>query len=265
MAEEVVGEVNSCLQETATVALQVDDEVFHATCHEEIDSIAEFLVGGGTEAADADVARCGVNHVVGIEGIDRYLVACDGELLHTVHSPTDDAQLHFGAFRATQAFHDFLLRHLHASDGGVVDRHNHVAGDDAHLFGRTAADGLNDDEGVFVHVELHTDALERPRDGLVECLHILGGGVGGMGVKFGEHATDGVFGEFGNIDRVHIELHDGALCVNQFAKLYVEFGRVPLWLLCHEWHCHDEEACQQDGFYVAQFCVHVYGRKSFTS
>ncbi len=78
------------------------------------------------------------------------------------------------ALGTTQPAHDLVFRHLHTSDGRVVDRHNAVTGQDAGLLRRTLQNGLNDEQRIFLHIELHANAIERAVERLVHRLGFLG-------------------------------------------------------------------------------------------
>ena len=86
--------------------------------------------------------------------------ALDGKIGNAFHTVTDDAEFHFRVLGTAQATHDFLTTHLHAGNGRVVDRHDAVAGQNAHALRRALRNGLDDDQRVLQHVELDADALK---------------------------------------------------------------------------------------------------------
>lgn len=134
-------------------------------------------MGGGAEAAYAHIPHTGTYDVGGVDGLDGYLVAGDGERQQAGDAAPCHAEAHLCALGAAQALHYFLAGHLDACYGGVVDCHDAVAGNDAHALRRPSADGLDDEQGVFYHVELNAYALEVAGQRFVECLHFLGRGV----------------------------------------------------------------------------------------
>ena len=100
---------------------------------ERVDTFHKLVIGGGTEAAYAYVSHLRAYHVNGIDGFHRDLVACDDKRELVGDATAHDGELHLRAFLSAQTLHDVLAAHLHARDGCVVDRHNAVASQHAHL------------------------------------------------------------------------------------------------------------------------------------
>ena len=215
--QELLGNVDSSLQIASSVLLQVENQVVHPLLAQLIKALEELLMGCGTKVTDTDIADTWTDHIGGIDGLHGNLVAHNGKLQQILDALTDDAQTHLRALRATEALHDLLLRHLHTSDGRIIDQHNTVACQDAYLLRRTIRNGLNHEQGVLDHIELHTDALEIAIQGLAEIFHLLWGEITGMGIELVEHATDGILHQFPFIDTIHIEITDGNLGILQFA------------------------------------------------
>ena len=74
-------------------------------------------------------------------------------------------------------------------------------------------------EGPLVtgcHIKLHTNALKVAVQRFVKLLHFLRGGIGGMGIEFLEHSTDGILYQFLFIDAIDIKIGDGHLGILQF-------------------------------------------------
>ena len=196
----------------AAILLEVQNKGLHALCKELLHAFHKLVVRGGSEVADADIAHLRTNHVSGVDAMDGNLVANDGEAQRVADAATHDAQSYLAALGTAQAPHDLLARHLDTGNGGVVDIDDAVAGHDAGTLGGSVADGLDDEQRVFSHVELHADALEGTLQGFVHLLHLLGGGVGGVRVELFEHATDAVLDELLLIDAIDIEIGDGQFC-----------------------------------------------------
>ena len=87
-------------------------------------------------------------------------VSPNDEMEHILNAAAYNSEVHFCALGTAEALHNVSTRHLNTSDRGVVDRHDTVAGDDSHLFRRTVHHGLNHEQRVLDHVELHSDALK---------------------------------------------------------------------------------------------------------
>ena len=174
-------------------------------------------MGGGSKTADAYIADAWTYHIGGIDGLHGNLRTDNGELQQILDALTDNSQMHYRTFRTAQALHNLLFRHLHARNGGVIDGDDAVARYDAHLLGGTVGNGLDDEQRVLNHVELHADALEIATEGLVGILYLLGGHVTGVGIKFVKHPSDSVLGEFLLVDAVYIKICDCHLSKLQLA------------------------------------------------
>ena len=209
LGQKLVGNLDGCLQIAAAVFLQVKNQALHTLCVQLLKGIAKLLMGSGTEVADTDVADAGTNHVRSVDRLDGNLVADYCERQAVLDARADDAQNHLGVFGTTKSAHYLLLRHLHAGNGSIVDADDAVAGYNAHLFGGAVGDGLDDHQRVVNHVELHAYALEVAVQRFVHLLHLLGIGVGGVGVELLQHAPDGVLHELGLVDGVDIEVVGG--------------------------------------------------------
>ena len=175
--QELVGNVYSSLQITTSVLLKVEDQVLHTLLLQTGETLQEFLMGSGTEVSYTDEANARTNHIDGIDGMDRNLVAANGERQLVGNALTHDTQFHDSAFRSTQTLHNLFLRHLDASDGGIVDRHDTVACNDTYTFGGTIGYRLDDKQCVFHHIKLHTDALEITVQRLIQFRHLLRCGI----------------------------------------------------------------------------------------
>ena len=144
--------------------------------------------------------------------MDGNLVAGNGKGEAVADAWTHNAQQHLGALRTTQALHNLLFRHLDTSNGGIVNGNDAVASQNTHLLRRTTADGLDDEQRVFHHIKLYTDALEVTLQGLVHLLDFLGCGIGGVWVQLLQHATDSILYQLVLIDTIHIQAVHRQLC-----------------------------------------------------
>ena len=167
-----------------------------------------------------DVADAGGDDVGRVDRVDGNLVARHLKRQGRFHAATHHAKHHLGVFRSAEQAHDAVAVHLHAGDGAAVDTHDAVASHDASPFAGAFGRWLDDNERVVEHIKLHTDALEVAFQRFVEFAGLLGIGVGGMRVEFGEHAVDGILHEFFLVDTVDVEIRDGQLCKLQFAELF---------------------------------------------
>ena len=69
----------------------------------------ELLYGGGSEIGHLYIAYSRRYHIRGINRIDRYLVAYDGEMRQAIHATAYYSKVNLGAARAAQTLHDVLL------------------------------------------------------------------------------------------------------------------------------------------------------------
>ena len=132
--QELVSNINGRLQISATVLLKVENQMLHTLRLQLTETLNELLMRRRAEIADADIADAWTYHIGGIDGMDRNLVADDSKLECLADARTHHTQLHLRPFRTTKALHNLFLRHLHTSDGGIVNGDDTVAGDDTHPF-----------------------------------------------------------------------------------------------------------------------------------
>jgi len=231
LGQELARHVDGGLQVSPAVVLQVEHEALHALPLKPGHGLEQLGVGGGAEAAYAHVAHAGAYDVCRVDGLDGYLVACDGEREPLAHAPAHHAEAHLGALGPAQAAHYLAAGHAHAGYGGVVDGDYAVAGEYAHALRGASADGLYHHERVFNHVELHADALEVARQRLGEGLHLLGRGIRRMRVELGYHAAYAVLDELLLVHAVNVEGVDGHLGNVELAQgavvayVYAHLGR----------------------------------------
>ena len=218
LLKKLIGNVHGSLEIAASVALKVEDKVAHALFLQLGEGIAELVMGGGSEIADAHISNLGSYHIYGINGFNGNLVACDLEGEGVLNATAHNTQHHLGALGSAETSHNLLLRHLHSGNGSVVDIDDTVAGKDTNLLRRTTRDRLDDEERVLHHIKLHSNAVETARKGFVEGFHLLGCGIGGMGVKFFEHTADGILHQLSFINTIHIHIVDSHFGYLQLAQ-----------------------------------------------
>ena len=117
------------------------------------------------------------NHIICVQRVDGYLGAGNGEMEHLLHATAHDTKADLRAALAAQTAHDVRTLHLNTGYGGVVDGDDAVAGEDAHLLGRTLRYGLDDEKRIAHHIKLDADTVKRSLQWFVESLRLLGCGV----------------------------------------------------------------------------------------
>ena len=213
--QELVAHVDGGIQVAAPVVAQVHDQLGHALLLEALEGVHHLLVGLGTEARDAQVARTLVEHIAGVDAVYGDVVTRDAEgdqfrYARALHLDGD-----LGALLAAQALLDVAVAHLHAGDDRVVHIDDAVAGQHTHALAGPTGHRLDDVERVLVHVELDAHTAELTLERLLEFLGLLGVGIGRVGVQVLEHALDGVLDELVLVDRVHIQGRDGIFGIQQ--------------------------------------------------
>ena len=193
VGEELVGKSAGYVEESATVAAEVENECLHALALQLAHRLAKLVDRVAGKALEGDVADGVVLHEVDIDRVDGYLVALDvegegvGAAEHVDH--------HYGAFFATQVTECEGVVGTVACGGDAVDTDKLVAGQHAYFFSGAAGNDLGDADGVGHYGEGDTHTLEVALQGFVGALDILGGDVDAMGVERAEHGTDGCFAE----------------------------------------------------------------------
>ena len=159
--QELIDHEHRHLHEAATVAAQVDHVALGTLLLQAGHGGDEFVIGVAPELVDLDVARVLVDHVVGIDGVDRDVATGDGEGQYLVAVLALDAQLHLAALVAAQALHDHAVGHALARGCRVVDAHDAVSRHDAHFLAGATGYHLNHADGVVDHHKRDADAAER--------------------------------------------------------------------------------------------------------
>ena len=216
--KKFVGDIDSCLQIAATILLKIENQILHALLLQVLKTLQELLMGGGAKTTDTDITDTWTNDISSIYRLHGNLIANHRELKSILDSLTHHTQMNGGTLRSAQALHDFFLRHLHTSNGGIIDRDDAVASNDAHFLRGSVGDGLNHEESILYHIELHTNALKVATERFVQTLHLLGCEITGVRIEFVEHTTDGILSKFLFIDTIYIKIGDGHLGKLQLAQ-----------------------------------------------
>ena len=209
LLQELISYLRRSLQIASTIILQVEDKVFHALLLQRIHRLGNLLVARHSETSQTDITNARTNHIGSIHRGNRNLITfhLEGKLI--LDAAAHNGKVYNRTLRTTEPLHDFLLAHLDARNGSIIYRHNTVAGDNAHLLGRTIGNRLDDQERIIYHIKLHADAIKRAIQRLVHRLSFLGSGIGRMRVQLFEHSPDGVLYQLILIHTIHIEIGNG--------------------------------------------------------
>ena len=156
-------------------------------------------------------------HVRGVKAQNGYFVALHGEVQRIGNAAAHDGQVDFRILGTAQPLHDVFGTHFYSGNGCVVNCCDTVAGQYTYFFRGATAYGLNDEQGVFYHLELYPDSFEVALQGLVHFLHFFGVTVGRVWVELLKHPDDGLFYQLVFVYRVDVELADGKFGHLQFA------------------------------------------------
>ena len=124
------------------------------------------------------------------------------------NSTAHNCEIYFCTLRPTKASHNLFTAHLHTCNRRIVDSNDTVTGKDSDLLRRTFGHRLDDEERVFLHIELYANAIERTIERLIHRLRLLGSGIGGMRIKLLKHAAYAVLNKFLLVHRIDIEVTD---------------------------------------------------------
>ena len=119
--QELVSDIDGSLQIATTILLQIEDQMLHALRLQLAESFEELLMGRGTEITNTDVANARTDDIGSIDGMDRNLITHNGKLQCLTNALAHHTQFHLRPLRTTKALHDLLLRHLHTSNGRIVN------------------------------------------------------------------------------------------------------------------------------------------------
>ena len=210
--QELLGDIDSCLQISAAIFLQIENEISHSLLTQLIQALQEFLMGRSTEVSNTDIADARANHIGSINRLDGNLITDNSKLQHILDTLTNDAQVDLRAFRATQTLHDLLLRHLDTSDSCIIYQDDTVACQDAHFLRGPIRNRLDNEQGILDHIKLHTNSLEISIQRLIEAFHFLWREIAGMWIELIQHAPNSIFHQFLLVNTIHIEIGNGHLC-----------------------------------------------------
>ena len=177
LEQELVGQINRCIQISAAIAFEVENKILHALRFEFQQCFEKLFIGVCCKAVQLYITRFVGQHIGGIEAVYRNLVANDTKIYQSLCSTANHFHIHRSAFFATEPFHDVGGGHIHAGNKRIVDIHNSVARQDADFLRRTARNGLYDIKRIFEHIELHPYPLKIPLERLIHFGHFLFGNI----------------------------------------------------------------------------------------
>jgi len=125
--KKLAGHFLCCIEVTASVEFQVENQVLHARFLEHLNFIVNLFAGSGTEAVEVNVACGRCNHVGGIDRVDGDFVTRNLEVKYFVGTSSHDVKVGNCTLRTTQTGHDAVAIHLDAGNLGAVYRNDAIA------------------------------------------------------------------------------------------------------------------------------------------
>ena len=151
--QELIRHENCDFHKSAAIATQVNNVTLGTLFLQARHGGDEFIVGVASELVDLDKTSVLVNHIRGIDGIDRDVATGYRVGEHFGGGLAFDAQFHLGALLATQALDDLTVGHLWTCSDRIVDHDNLVSGHQSHFLARTAGNDLYHADGVTLQHE----------------------------------------------------------------------------------------------------------------
>ena len=184
LGQKFISQIHRHIQIATRIAPQIQNQILHPLRLQFLQSSAHLLHAGTGKARQHDVSVFLVNHEIGIDAVERYLVSDYLEMQYLRLALTFDAHIHLGAFLASQMLEHEISRSVLAGCVHRVYRHDFVPGQQAHLGRRAVGYHLDNHDAVVVGLERDPDAVEVAHQGLVHLLQVLGRDIGRMGIQF---------------------------------------------------------------------------------
>ena len=115
---------------------------------------------GRDELLELDVTGRLVEHIRRIDAICRYHTSCDSKINQIGYATTENLHVDLGAARPLEHLHHLVVINVLSSDETVTDVNDSVACHDAALLRRSAFDGTDDGDGVFLDSERHANTFK---------------------------------------------------------------------------------------------------------
>ena len=201
--QQLVGNQNRLIEESARVAAQVEDQLVHTLGTQEDDRAQHLGIGVLGEGRQTNVADVVGQHKCRIDALQRNGIARNCHIDSIFDRQSFECQSHLATTRSAQHLHDAVLRHALTCHVAVVDAQYSVAILHTRLLAGSRGHYIEHDDRVGGHIEDHTDAVELTLERLVHRLHILGGDIDRVGVELLHQQWQNLLG-----DRIHIERVD---------------------------------------------------------
>ena len=198
----MIGQTDSGTHVTAPVSLQVDNQVFHTLRFQFGHGFLELFHRGGSKTGNLDIPNILIDHVRGINAINRNHVTCDieiNDLTASLHF-----HLHDRPFLAFQPFPHVRVANPDSGDILPVNGNNPVSGQQAHLLGGSPGNHIHDQQCIVKHVKLYPDPEKAPVQRFIRLLNLFFGNIHGMRVQISQYLHDGIFRQFLQVHGIHV-------------------------------------------------------------
>ena len=203
LGQQLVGNQNRLIEESARVAAQVENEFVHTLGTQEdnrTQNLGVGVLGEGRQTYEPDVVG---QHKCRIDALQWNGVARNRHIDSIFDCQSFECQSHLATSLSAQHLHDAVLRHALSRHIAVVDAQDSVAILHTRLLAGSRRHHIEHDDRVGSHIEDHADTVELTFERLVHRLHILCGDIDRVGVELLHEQRQYLLG-----DRIHIERVD---------------------------------------------------------
>ena len=91
------------------------------------------MISSGPKTTNTDIADTRTNHIGSIYRLNRNLITDNRKQKAIFDTLAHHTKMNFRALGATQTLHNLLFRHLHTSNGCIIDGNDAIASNNADL------------------------------------------------------------------------------------------------------------------------------------
>ena len=198
-----IDDVNSLVQQTSTIAAQVEDDALRTLLFQADDRLSHLLGTSFRKLCKADVARVFNQSHIGHSRLFN-VATCDLEVTRTLFTPALHLQHECGARFTSQQFTH--LRSSLALQVLVINLQQHIAHLQAHLSGRhVRVRFVDDDSRVFPHADDGADAAILTCGHHLQLVHVLLWIIHCVGIEFLQHGLNTCANHLVRLQRIYVE------------------------------------------------------------
>ena len=145
---------------SASIILEVDNNIFHTLLFEVFYSLQKFLVCLFGKARYAHISSCSIGHKRSINTINGNIITHYTECQQILLPFTQYFEHHLCPLRATQQLYDIVIFLFYSRNNSIVCTNNTVAWNDAHLFRWSIGKSLQHIKSVGLHIECNANTAK---------------------------------------------------------------------------------------------------------